>query len=272
MGNKNNTSGVSLAAIGEKLKAAREKKSVTIDQAQRQTHIHSTVLIALESGRSDEVLTPTYVKSFLKKYSSYLGLDPEQLVKEYMSLHPGIDIPSVNLGVDKKTFDRRSYLAGYFGIIRKVCLVLAGIFLLLVVVRLVSHFTKTSHKPSAGKTIVRAAKTPRAVPAKNAQKKPTGKTQVPQISQITIPDNEPITLVMKVKADVYVGVKRDGIVLFKRLLPKGAVETFTAEGKLNVSIAKARSVELSLNGRPLGTLSKGAIKDLEITRKGIKVK
>ncbi|MCX5680158.1 MAG: DUF4115 domain-containing protein, partial [Candidatus Omnitrophica bacterium] len=103
----------------------------------------------------------------------------------------------------------------------------------------------------------------------SAEKKMSDK---PQFSQIQIPDNEPITLMMRVKAEVYVGVKRDGVLLFKRLLPKGTMETFTAEGKLNVSIAKARSVELALNGHPLGAIGKGAIKDLEITRKGIKVK
>jgi len=265
---KSNTGAISLAGIGEKLKSAREKKGVTIDQAQRQTHIHSTVLIALESGQSDDVLTPTYVKSFLKKYSSYLGLDPNQLVNEYMTLHPHLDSISSSLGTDRIAIKRRIDTAGILRIIKKIGLIAVSVFLVVIMVKGAGRLIKAFHKPSTGKTYTRTKDT-RTVPAKSPQKKTADK---PQYSQISIPDNEPITLMMKVKAEVYVGVKRDGVVLFKRLLPKGTIETFTAEGKLNVSIARARSVELVLNGRPLDIVNKGAIKDLEITRKGIKVK
>ena len=65
----------SLVSIGEKLKSARERKALTIDQVQKDTKIHSTVLRALEEGRCDEILTPTYVKRFLNKYSHHLGLE-----------------------------------------------------------------------------------------------------------------------------------------------------------------------------------------------------
>ena len=265
---KNNAAAVSLAEIGGKLKTAREKKGVTIDQAQRQTHIHSTVLVSLESGLSDEVLTPTYVKSFLKKYSLYLALDSNQLVKEYAMLHPDLDSSSRGLGEDRVIVKRRKGAADYFRIIRIVGAIAVCIFLLVITVRGASRFIKAHSKSSAKKVSVQTKET-RATQAKISEKKTVSK---PPVSQVSIPDNEPITLVMKVKTAVYVGVKRDGALLFKRLLPKGTVETVTASGKLNISIAKARSVELVLNGRPLDTAGKGAIRDLEITRKGVKVK
>ncbi|MCX5680254.1 MAG: helix-turn-helix domain-containing protein, partial [Candidatus Omnitrophica bacterium] len=135
MGSKNNAGTISLAAIGEKLKSAREKKGVTIDQAQRQTHIHSTVISALESGRSDEVLTPTYVKSFLKKYSSYLALDSNQLVKEYQALHPDLDSLSSSLGGDRVVINNRTDIAGYLRILRNVGLIAVCAFLLVITVR-----------------------------------------------------------------------------------------------------------------------------------------
>ncbi len=45
------TNKVSIAGIGEILKQAREKRSISIDQVQKETRIHSTVLRALEEGR-----------------------------------------------------------------------------------------------------------------------------------------------------------------------------------------------------------------------------
>ena len=58
MGSDPKTAGVSMVKIGESLKDAREKKSVTIDQVQKQTRIHSTVLKALEEGRCDRPSLP----------------------------------------------------------------------------------------------------------------------------------------------------------------------------------------------------------------------
>src|SRR3989338_3940960 len=86
-----------MANIGERLKEAREKKSLTIEQAQKQTHIHSAVLIALEEGKCDEMLTQTYVKSFLKKYSTFLGLDPKEIINAYSALHPELESRAVNV-------------------------------------------------------------------------------------------------------------------------------------------------------------------------------
>lgn len=269
MPNKNSAEAVSLAAIGEKLKAAREKKGVSLEQAQRQTHIHSTVLSAMESGRSDEVLTPNYVKSFLKKYSSYLGLDSDKLVSEYVHLHPNLNSGGSGLGTGRAVLNKRIDNAAARRVIKKIFLMAAGAVLIIITARAAAHFIRGFHKkPSVGKAYVQT-KEPRVVPAKSSAKKTADK---PQARQVSIPDSEPITLVMKVKADVYVGMKRDGALLFRRLLPKGTVETFTASERLNISIAKARSVELVLNGRPLDAGVKGTIKDLEITRKGIRVK
>ena len=77
---------MSMAGLGEKLRQAREKRGLTLEQVQKQTLMHSTVIAALEDGKCDDILTPTYVRSFLKKYSSFLGLDPKEILSEYSAL------------------------------------------------------------------------------------------------------------------------------------------------------------------------------------------
>ena len=276
MGNKNSQTAVSLTAIGERLKSAREKKGTTIEQAERQTHIHSTVLAALEAGRVDEVLTPNYVKSFLKKYASYLGVDHNQVVAEYSSIHPELESPNLNLGMEKSVIRPRADTGRYLRFVWKTAIIAICVFVLFILFRAATRIIATHNKPSARKVSVPVKKNVSTIPARKAPV-PANKTQQkqpesPQITQVVIPQNEPISLNMKVNEQVYVGVKRDGMLLFKRLLPKGAVETFSAEEKLNISIGKAKAVELSLNGRPLGPIGKGSIADLEITRKSIRIK
>ena len=183
-------------------------------------------------------------------------------------LHPDRDSPNVSFASDAASPKSRTGIYGYLRVMMKVGLIAVCVIILAVAVRGVVRFIKGHHKPSVKKAYIKSSE-PRAVPVKNSGKKPADK---PQPSQISIPDNEQITLMMKVKEPVYVGVKRDGVLLFKRILPKGVVKTLTADEKLNISIAKARSVELVLNGRPIDAFLKGSIRDLEITRKGIKVK
>ncbi|MCX5686115.1 MAG: helix-turn-helix domain-containing protein, partial [Candidatus Omnitrophica bacterium] len=88
MANPDQTNKISMASIGERLREAREKKALTIEQAQKQTRIHSTVLAALEDGRCDNILAPNYVKSFLREYSNYLGLNSKELLNAYTAIHP----------------------------------------------------------------------------------------------------------------------------------------------------------------------------------------
>jgi len=67
-------------------------------------------------------------------------------------------------------------------------------------------------------------------------------------------------------------VKKDGVVLFNRVLAKGLVESFTADDKIEIYVAKAEAIELVLDGKSLGSPGKGVIKNLEVTKKGIRIK
>ena len=71
--------------IGERLKKAREDKGISLEEANRATKIHMNVLEALEEDRLEHVLGKTYVRAFLRKYSSYLGLNADEIIQEYTS-------------------------------------------------------------------------------------------------------------------------------------------------------------------------------------------
>jgi cytoskeletal protein RodZ len=285
MANKTESADISLAGIGEKLKKIREHKSLTIDQAQRQTHIHQTVLLAMEDGRCDEILTPTYVKSFLKKYSDYLGLDSNQILKEYASLHPVIDSSKVNISIDKEDIKKSIDISGYVRLARNAIIIIACILLAILAVKLAASFISASRaasprkiknpgiqKTAASTVQFKKGRAPSGARSASMIKQPEKPAQKVDEAKVFIPENEPIKLMMTVKDQVYVGVKIDGEVQFKRQLPKGTIETFTAKKILNISIARAKSVDLVLNGKPFALSGPGQIEDLEITRKGFKVR
>ncbi|GAC1319250.1 MAG: hypothetical protein NVSMB25_09790 [Thermoleophilaceae bacterium] len=69
--------------IGERLREARMRRSVEIAQVEAAIKIRAKYLRALENEDFELLPGPTFVKTFLRTYAEYLGLDPHLLVEEY---------------------------------------------------------------------------------------------------------------------------------------------------------------------------------------------
>ncbi len=72
-----------METIGYQLRAARARKSLTVDQAAQATKVKLEYLLALEADKFDEIPAPIYVKSYLKIYGDYLGLDGRAISDQY---------------------------------------------------------------------------------------------------------------------------------------------------------------------------------------------
>jgi Helix-turn-helix domain len=69
--------------IGEMLREARMRKRIDMTEVEAATKIRGKYLRALENEEWDLLPGPTFVKTFLRTYAEYLGLDPRLLVEEY---------------------------------------------------------------------------------------------------------------------------------------------------------------------------------------------
>lgn len=267
MPNEPNAHKVSMASIGERLREAREKKSLTIDQVQKKTHIHSTVLMALEEGKCDAILPPAYVKSFLKNYCNYLGLDSKEILNKYSILHP--ELQTQNIKINRiETKDSSMDISKFIRIIKATVLFIVILFLITFLGQKIIGSIK-KHKSAAriSPLVVRLKQTSHPKPL--AQKTTDVKTAAPPRQTI---QQTPFNLVLKVKQNVYVKVRKDGELLFGRVLNKGAAESFKVNERLELYVAKAEAIELIIDGKSLGSPGKGVIKNLEITKKGVRIK
>jgi cytoskeleton protein RodZ len=73
--------------IGETLREARMRRQIDIADVEQATKIRAKYLRALENEEFDLLPGPTFVRSFLKTYANYLGLDARVLVEEYRTHH-----------------------------------------------------------------------------------------------------------------------------------------------------------------------------------------
>jgi hypothetical protein len=69
--------------IGETLRETRMRRRIDMSEVEAATKIRGKYLRALENEEWDLLPGPTFVKTFLRTYAEYLGLDARMLVEEY---------------------------------------------------------------------------------------------------------------------------------------------------------------------------------------------
>jgi cytoskeletal protein RodZ len=69
-----------MSHIGERLRAAREAKGLTLEQAEQATRIRAKFLEALEADDVSGMASPAQARGFIRNYAEFLGLEAEALL------------------------------------------------------------------------------------------------------------------------------------------------------------------------------------------------
>lgn len=69
--------------LGQKIRALRKHKNITLSDVVRLTKIQKKYLEAFETGQYDQLPEPVYAKNFLRKYISAIGGDPNYFVVRF---------------------------------------------------------------------------------------------------------------------------------------------------------------------------------------------
>ena len=120
--------------IGDQLRETRMRQRIDITEVEAATKIRAKYLRALENEEWDLLPGPTFVKTFLRTYADYLGLDARNLVEQYRSRyerHSAGDLTpfGTNLGT-RRTRSRRSLLSPWILILVALA-VLVGVLALI---------------------------------------------------------------------------------------------------------------------------------------------
>ncbi len=88
-----------MKTVGSILKAAREKKALSLEQVRKATKIHPRFLKALESGDYFAFSSSPHLKGFLRTYARFLELDEEEVMaflrREYDEKNNQVEIGGV---------------------------------------------------------------------------------------------------------------------------------------------------------------------------------
>ncbi|MBV9802554.1 MAG: DUF4115 domain-containing protein [Solirubrobacterales bacterium] len=240
-----------MADIGTTLREARIRARIDITEVETRTKIRAKYLRAIENEEWDLLPGPVYVKSFLRTYGDFLGVDSRLLVDEFKRRYErpaDQDLrPISSLGRERERRRRRPRL----GPVGVIVVALAAVA---VALYLVGTLNKTSTSTTS---------TPSNSVASRSSSTSTSHTTTPHHSHTTPspppqqPKPRPTTVTVKLvpTSPVYVCVE-DGN--GKRLIPGvtyaagEAVPTETAN-KLLITLGNS-AVQMKVNGKtvPVG--------------------
>lgn len=245
-----------MSSIGNQLKEARSKKTLSLDDVYSRIKIHPRVLNLLEEGRFEKLPSPLFVKSFLKSYAEFLELSPENIIQAYekedqKDPEQVLFIKPVDAKPAAST--PKNLLPGLVAI----CLIAAVGFCSFYLVKASTHFFKK-------KTSIRASQ---KIPVQET-KKIEWLRSVERGDYPTISSKTPLELKIHATDNVWLHITCDGKVLFQSILKRGSSESWSANKSIEVWTGNASSMNLVLNRLDLGSPGKGAVKKIILTREG----
>jgi cytoskeleton protein RodZ len=239
-----------MADIGTTLREARIRARIDITEVEARTKIRAKYLRAIENEEWDLLPGPVYVKSFLRTYGDFLGVDTRLLVDEYKRRYErpaDQDLrPITPLGRERERHRRRLRL----GPVAVIALALAAVAAALYVVGTLNPSSSSSTTSSSSSV---ASQTSSTTAASHTT---TGRRRAPKRHR-PAPPPKPTTVTVKLVATspVYVCVE-DGN--GKRLIP-GVIyspgQTIPTETSRKLIMTLGNSaVQMKVNGKsvPVG--------------------
>ena len=120
--------------IGDQLRETRMRNRIDITEVEAATKIRAKYLRALENEEWELLPGPTFVKTFLRTYADYLGLDARSLVEQYRARYERPSAQELtpfgtNLGA-RRARPRRPVFAPWMAVIVGVLVLIGALYLL----------------------------------------------------------------------------------------------------------------------------------------------
>jgi cytoskeletal protein RodZ len=224
--------------LGERFRAAREARGVTLSEVAEQIRIRAVYLAAIEDEEWGTVGAPVYIRGFLRTYARFLGIDPEEAVAAFNRTQPGQPAAGSSAQEPAPSVASRRRSGLLIWIAATVAMLLVAF---VVYNELAWRGEQTAVAPTPAVTATPGAG-PTALP--------------PPQSQPPNPAAEGAnSLALVLSAPSWLRVTVDGSVSMEGTFPAGTAKTFHGKNAL-VRIGNAGGVEIYVDGKDRGKLGK----------------
>jgi cytoskeletal protein RodZ len=225
--------------LGERFRAAREARGLSLSDVAEQIRIRSVYLAAIEDQNWNAIGAPVYIRGFLRTYARFLGIDPEEAVAAFNRAQPAtpadLGLPAAEPAAHATGAGRGSLLVG----------VAAVVAVLLIAFVVYNELTMRRAATSTG--VAQASIAPSG--------EPSATETAPAAPAPSPPAARPKTLALVFSAPSWLRVTVDGSVSMEGTFPAGTSKTFHGKSAL-VRIGNAGGVEVYVDGKDVGKLGK----------------
>lgn len=234
-------------SIGETLAEERERAGLSVTQVSLQTRIRETVIRGMEADDFSACGGNFYARGHIRSISRVIGIDPEPLVAEFDATHGGAPQPvsAVSAFEPEQPVafrERRSPNWSAAMALALAAVVIYGVF------QVVGHDGGGERRTA--QQVAGTPAPPTSAPATSAPPK----------------SSDPVAVAPRTEVEVRVEAERTtwlnardekGRTLFSGMLRKGDQKDFTAKKKVRLVIGVGGSVNLTVNGKDLGSPGEG---------------
>lgn len=280
-----------MTTLGQRLRAEREKRGLTIDKLAAETRIHARHFEAIEEDRTADLPSGFFYRSFVRQYARLLDLpesDYQPAIQRSLDDEArdmdgrdtalpqrNIELPPMPTGRFNAGLEARRWL------VRLAALVVviagsSGLYYLYQQWRATpaeQAATEVS-APSAsiGQPVKPTAQPPaQTTPASPAPEQPTADT-TPAAPPQPSPDaaaSAALRLTLVASADTWLQLTSDGRILYSDVLRAGQARTFSGNNFMRLRLGNAGGVSMEFNGAavpPAGPI--GQVRTVEFTAEG----
>lgn len=246
-----------MAALGERFRAAREARGLSLSDVAEQIRIRSIYLGAIEDENWSAIGAPVYTRGFLRTYARFLGLDPEEVVAEFNANAGPVTSPAPQPS-------RESYVVPATS--RNLSpLIWVASFVAVVLIGFVAYnaFTYRARAPVSTPALPSTTASATDVPSPGdlASSAVTDATaSAAQSSTLPTASASPAavtaagkTLEVRLSAPSWIRVAVDGSVSMEGTFPAGTARVFHGKNAV-VRIGNAGGVDLIVDGKSVGKL------------------
>ena len=136
-----------MQTIGSYLKSGREARNIRLSEVARSTKISKWYLDCLEKDEFDKIPGGPYVKGYIASYASFIGLEEDEILKQYDSLQ--INNADENEIQEQLPQEKKRQKSPRFNLSRKNLLILSmAVFILLAFGLIYFYFQNQTHPVS----------------------------------------------------------------------------------------------------------------------------
>lgn len=261
-----------MATLGERLRAERERRGLTIEELARQTRISARFFEAIERGDLSSLPGGFFYRSFVRQYARMLGLPEdayrseierslaEESERPYSMPERRIDVPPLPAPGRSRKEEALWWAVRAGGLIAALAFCTA-VYMGWEKWKASQHaaMEDPAGKPGAAETVSPAGQPPAAA-APQAAKTPVP-AAAPEIA------SGAVRVIVRASEPSWVGVWQGRKFLFGDLLREGEVRGFGADDMLRVKIGNAGGVAVEWNGQPLPPFGpRGQVRTVEFRR------